>query len=151
MLHDASHRDGLVRMVASSWLPGTPLGPYTYDGRRGDDPNDAIDHEDRRELRGARLVAAWLNHFDSREQNTMDMFLPADESRKDGPGFVRHYIIDLGDSFGSRWAVDGFSRYFDNAYIFDVGHIGEDFVTLRYDRTALGTQAAQRRHLQLLR
>ena len=130
ILDGASHRDGLVRMVASAWLPGAPLGPYKYDGRRDDDPNDAIDHEDRRELRGGRLLAAWLNHFDSREQNTMDVFLPADPARKDGPGYVRHYIIDLGDSFGSIWSIDGFSRLFDNAYMFDVGYIAEDFVTL---------------------
>lgn len=130
ILHGAAHRDGLIRMVASAWLPGTPLGPFKYDGRRSDDPNDAIDHEDRRELRGARLVAAWLNHFDSREQNSMDVFLPADRTRKDGPGFVRHYIIDLGDSFGSVWSVDGFSRLFDNAYMFDIQYVAEDFVTL---------------------
>ncbi len=84
LLAHASHRDGLVRMVASQWLPGKPLGPYSYSGRRGDDPNDVIPHEDRRELRGARLVAAWLAHFDSREQNTMDVFLPTDPQEKEG-------------------------------------------------------------------
>ena len=129
ILAEASHRAGLVRMVASAWLPGIPLGPYKYDGRRGDDPNDAIDHEERRELRAGRLIAAWINHFDSREQNTMDVFLSADPSRKQAPGFVRHYLIDFGDSFGSLAAVDGFSRVFDNAYTFDVGYIAEDFAT----------------------
>jgi hypothetical protein len=129
ILSGASHRDGLIRMVASSWLPGKPLGPYTYDGHRSDDPNDVIPHEDRRELRAARLVAAWLNHFDSREQNSMDVFMATNEKDKKSPGYVRHYIIDLGDSFGSVWSVDGFSRLFDNAYMFDVGYITEDFVT----------------------
>ena len=130
ILKNASHRNGLVRMVASQWLPGKPLGPYTYDGLRNDDPNDVVAHEDRRELRGARLIAAWLNHFDSREQNTMDIFLPTDASNKNSPGFVRHYIIDLGDCFGSVWAVDGFSRRFGHAYMFDASYIADDFVTL---------------------
>jgi hypothetical protein len=130
ILKQASHRDGLVRMVASEWLPGKPLGPYRYEGTRDDDPNDVIPHEDRREVRGARLVAAWLNHFDSREQNTMDVFFPVDKKAKDGPGFVRHYIIDMGDCFGSRWSVDGISRRLGNSYVFDAGHVAEDFISL---------------------
>jgi hypothetical protein len=130
ILRGASHRNGLVRMVASSWLDGKPLGPYRYEGTRDDDPNDVIPHEDRRELRGARLVAAWLNHFDTREQNTMDVFLPLDPQRKDGPGHVRHYIIDMGDSFGSRWSMDEISRRLGHSYIFDGGHVAGDFLTL---------------------
>jgi len=130
LLAHASHRDGLVRMVASAWLPGKPIGPYRYSGQRDDDPNDVIAHEDRRELRGARLVAAWLAHFDSREQNTMDVFLPTDPSQKKGPGYVRHYIIDLGDCFGSVWTDDRISRRLNHAYILDVPYLMEDFVTL---------------------
>ena len=130
ILAASSHRDGLVRMASSEWLPGKPIGPYKYDGLRGDDPNDVIPHEDRRELRGARLIAAWLNHFDSREQNTLDVFVPADPHKKDGPGHVVHYIIDIGDSFGSVWSDDAISRQLGHAYIFDAPYIAEDFVTL---------------------
>jgi hypothetical protein len=120
--------------VASAWLPGKPIGPYRYEGTRDDDPNDVVPHEDRREVRGGRLVAAWLNHFDSREQNTMDVFLPLDKDKKDGPGFVRHYIIDMGDCFGSRWSVDGISRRLGSSYVFDAGHVAEDFLTLGVGR-----------------
>ncbi|HKY38164.1 MAG TPA: hypothetical protein VJN18_19610 [Polyangiaceae bacterium] len=129
ILESASHRNGLVRMVASEWLPGKPLGPYRYEGTRDDDPNDVIPHEDRRDVRGGRLLAAWLNHFDSREQNTMDVFMRP-QGKKDGPGYVRHYIIDMGDSFGSRWTVDGISRRLGSSYVFDGSHIAEDFLTL---------------------
>ena len=134
ILKQASHRNGLVRMVASAWLPGKPIGPYRYEGTRDDDPNDVIPHEDRREVRGARLVAAWLNHFDSREQNTMDVFLPVDKDKKDGPGYVRHYIIDMGDCFGSQWTVDGISRRLGSSYVFDAGHVAEDFLSLGIQR-----------------
>jgi hypothetical protein len=130
ILHSASHRNGLVRMVASAWLPGKPLGPYTYEGKRSDDPNDVIPHEDRREVRAGRLVAAWLNHFDSREQNTMDVFMASDPKNKNGPGFVRHYIIDMGDSFGSMWALDSISRRLGFAYALDFPYVAEDFLTL---------------------
>ena len=134
ILKQASHRDGLVRMVASAWLPGKPIGPYRYEGVRDDDPNDVVPHEDRREVRAGRLAAAWLNHFDSREQNTMDVFLPVDKDKKDGPGFVRHYIIDMGDCFGSQWSVDGISRRLGNSYVFDAGHVAEDFLSLGLQR-----------------
>ena len=130
VLRQAAHRNGLVRMVASSWLPGKPLGPYRYEGTRDDDPNDVIPHEDRREVRAGRLVAAWLNHFDSREQNTMDVFLSADKAKPNGAGFIRHYIIDMGDCFGSQWSDDGISRRLGNSYIFDGSHVAEDFITL---------------------
>jgi hypothetical protein len=134
ILKQASHRNGLVRMVASAWLPGKPIGPYRYEGTRDDDPNDVIPHEDRRDVRGARVVAAWLNHFDSREQNTMDVFLPLDKDKKDGPGYVRHYIIDMGDCFGSQWTVDGISRRLGSSYVFDAGHVAEDFLSLGIQR-----------------
>jgi hypothetical protein len=127
LLAGASKRGGLVRMGASEWLPGKPLGPFRYDGTRDDDPNDVIDHEDRRELRGARLLAAWLNHFDTREQNTMDVYMAAPE--REGHGYIRHYILDLGDCFGSVWESDEISKQLGHAYYLDVPYVAEDFVT----------------------
>ena len=132
VLGGASTRDGKLRMVASRWLPGKPIGPYRYEGTRDDDPNDVIPHEDRRELRGGRLLAAWLNHFDSREQNSMDVFLQDDPNDKTpaAKGHVVHYILDMGDCFGSVWAQDGISRRLGHAYYLDFGYLAEDFVTL---------------------
>ena len=51
--------DGSMRVTASKYLPGIPIGPFRYYETRSDDPNDVIAHEDRRELRGLRLFAAW--------------------------------------------------------------------------------------------
>ncbi len=130
ILERAAHRDGLVRMVASKWLPGKTIGPYRYEGTRDDDPNDVVDHQDRRELRGARLLAAWTNHFDTREQNTMDTFLSADSKNPKLPGFVRHYIIDLGDCFGSVWNWEPISQRLGFAYYLDPPYVAEDFLTL---------------------
>ncbi len=135
ILKNASHRGDLVRMVASKWLPGKTIGPYKYEGTRVDDPNDVVPHEDRRELRGARLLAAWLNHFDTREQNTMDTFLSTnkkDPNAKDpkSPGYVRHYIIDMGDCFGSIWDWDAITWRLGFAYYLDLPYVAEDLVTL---------------------
>jgi hypothetical protein len=130
VLEQAPRRGGHVRVQASAWLPGHLIGPFRYEGTRSDDPNDVIPHEDRRDLRGGRLVAAWLNHFDAREQNTMDAWIAADPRIPDSsPGFVRHYYLDTSDSFGSEWADDGISRRLGRSYLLDFEDIGADFVT----------------------
>jgi len=130
VLAQATKRGALVRMQASAWLPGYLLGPFRYEGTRDDDPHDVIPHEDRRELRGARLLAAWINHFDAREQNTMDSWIAKNpETNDSSPGFIRHYYLDTSDSFGSEWDWDGISRRLGRSYLLDFGDIGYDFIT----------------------
>lgn len=89
---------GRVRVLISKQPPGVVLGPWEYSGRRLDDPNDVIDHEHRRSLRGLWLFSAWLNNTDTRAANTLDMFRPI---TPDGRGIIEHYLIDFGDAFGS--------------------------------------------------
>jgi hypothetical protein len=117
---------GRYRFSYSLFLEGRPLGPFSYAGTRDDDPNDVVDHEDRRDLRGMYVLASWMNHFDSREQNTMSMWIETE----DGRGYVRHNMMDFGDSFGSLWAWDGISRRLGHAYYLDIPYMAEDFVTL---------------------
>jgi hypothetical protein len=103
ILGDSPKRGELVRMQASAWLPGYLIGPFRYMGTRGDDPNDVVAHEDRRELRGGRLLAAWIDHFDAREQNTMDTWLAAQAAGSESsPGHVVHYYLDTSDCLGSE-------------------------------------------------
>jgi len=130
LLSATSRRGELYRAVASRWLPGEAIGPFTYEGTRDDDPSDTVKHENRRDLRGARVLAAWLNHFDAREQNTMSTWMPLDPKNPKSEGHVRHWYIDLGDSFGSEWVVDGFSRRLGHSFLLDFNHIGEDFISL---------------------
>lgn len=118
-------KDGRVRASASRFVPGEPLGPFRYQGRRKDDPNDVIPHEDRRELRAAHLAAAWINHVDAREQNTFDVLID-DAGRK----YIRHYKIDWGDALGIGWEPDRLGRRFGYSYTVDVQQMAEDFFTL---------------------
>jgi len=92
------HREpnGTIRVTASKYLEGLPLGPHRYFETRSDDPNDVIPHEKRRELRGLRVFAAWLNHDDTRAQNSQDSWI-----EEGGQHYVRHYLLDLGSCFGS--------------------------------------------------
>jgi hypothetical protein len=92
----ARRPDGAYRILASKGIPGTDLGPFRYYGTRSDDPNDIHPHEHRRELRGLRVSAAWLNHDDSRAINTRDFLQEAGGRR-----LLRHYLIDFGSTLGS--------------------------------------------------
>src|SRR5262245_7033937 len=92
----ARNADGRYRVLVSRFAPGKPLGNFRYYGTRPDDPNDIVPHEHRRELRGARVFGAWLNHDDSRGVNSLDMLETAG-----GRGWVRHYMFDFGSILGS--------------------------------------------------
>jgi hypothetical protein len=93
------HEGGRYRAVASQFLDGVPLGGAPAAGVRADDPNDLIAHEHRRELRGLRVFAAWLSHTDSKEDNFLDMYVEVD-----GRHFVRHYLVDFGETLGGHEA-----------------------------------------------
>ena len=88
--------DGRYRVLASRFADGTPAGNFRYYGRRSDDPNDLVPHEDRRELRGARVFGAWLNHDDSRGVNSLDV-VQTEGARR----YIRHYMFDFGSIAGS--------------------------------------------------
>lgn len=88
--------NGRYRVLVSRFAEGAPLGNFRYYGMRPDDPNDIIPHEDRRELRAARVFGAWLNHDDSRGVNSLDM-LQSDGGRR----YVKHYMFDFGSIMGS--------------------------------------------------
>jgi hypothetical protein len=92
----ARNADGTYRVIASKAVEGKPLGPFRYHGTRPDDPNDVFPHEHRRELRGMRVFAAWLNHDDSRSINSQDALVD-----RNGRKVVRHYLIDFGSTLGS--------------------------------------------------
>ncbi|MEE9168453.1 MAG: hypothetical protein V3U73_01735 [bacterium] len=87
--------DSRIRAVASKYLPGRLLGPFRYEGTRQDDPNDFIPHEYRRELRGLRIIAGWLNHYDTKANNSLDIFV-------ENGRYIRHYLIDFGSTLGSQ-------------------------------------------------
>jgi hypothetical protein len=92
----ARNDDGTYRVIASKAAEGKPLGPFRYYGTRPDDPNDVFLHEHRRELRGMRVFAAWLNHDDSRSINSGDFLV-----EQNGRRIVRHHLLDFGSTLGS--------------------------------------------------
>ncbi len=120
--------DGRYPAVASRLLKGKPLGPFRYEKRRPDDPEDLIPHEHRRELRGLWPIAAWLGHTDVRSPNSLDMWV-----KDGGRQFVRHYLIDFngtlgGGSKGPKAVESGFE------YFVDFGVMGRQLVTLGLEK-----------------
>jgi hypothetical protein len=87
--------DGSYRVAAGRLLPGKVLGPFRYEGTRPDDPNDVVEHQHRRELRALRVFGAWLNLSDLKAGNTLDTLVEID-----GKSVVRHYLQDVGSTFG---------------------------------------------------
>lgn len=104
--------DGRIRVLASLVLPNV-RGPFSFDGRRGSDPNDWCDHEDRRELRALYVFCSFANQWDIKDQNTLDVY--ADEN---GRRYLKHYLIDFGSAFGSgghspQHPKKGYANLFD--------------------------------------
>lgn len=122
--------DGRVRVLASRYLPGIPIGPYAREGVRADDPNDRIPHEQRRSVRGQAAIFSWLNHTDMQEDNTLDAFIryPGPDGKPTERGHVVHYLIDFGKALGvmgyvNSWKTVGYT------YRADVGMALRSLVT----------------------
>lgn len=105
---------GQYRALASLYLEGDPLGPFLFHGVRGDDPEDTIPHEHRRELRGLYVLSAWLNHTDSKAGNTLDVAV-----RENGVRRVKHYLIDFGATLGSA-SIEAKSPRQGHEYLLDL-------------------------------
>ncbi|MBL8206422.1 MAG: hypothetical protein JNM09_19450 [Blastocatellia bacterium] len=119
----ASYPNGEYRALASKFLKGKPVGNFKFAGVREDDPNDIIPHEHRRDLRGLRVFAAWLNHNDIRNGNNLDMFV-----KEDGREFIRHYLIDFGSTLGSDTAFPN-SNEVGYAHQVDFGEARKSLLT----------------------
>lgn len=105
--------DRRYRASASEFVPGTPKGGWPTEGVRMDDSNDVVRHEHRRELRGLRVFAAWVNHTDMKQDNTLDTYV-----EENGRRFLRHYLIDFGEAFAAFSAAgtrdaNGFEYWVD--------------------------------------
>jgi hypothetical protein len=114
--------DGSYRVVASKALAGKPIGRIRFVGTRPDDPNDVVPHENRRELRGYGVFAAWLNHVDAKAINSLDTLVTVN-----GRSFVRHHLIDFGSALGSG-GVAAAEYSAGDAYLLDTSQIGRQMI-----------------------
>jgi hypothetical protein len=116
-------KNGSIRALASRYVPGTVVGQYRYTGTRPDDPNDFYPHERRRELRGLRVFAAWLNHDDARSINSIDTYV-----EDNGRRYIRHYLQDFGSNLGSG-STSAQQPRGGNEYLIERDKIGKGLVS----------------------
>jgi hypothetical protein len=140
--------DGRYRATVSLLIPGVVLGPIQDKGVRKDDPNDTIDHEDRRILRALHVFGALTNQTGLRADNTLDVY-----EGGLGRGYVKHYLVDFGESLGGHgtgkgtlW--DGYSRWFSYDEMFrrlvTFGLDVEDWESIQYTQwPSVGTFEAE--------
>jgi hypothetical protein len=131
--------DGRIRALASRYVPGKVVGQFRYTGTRSDDANDIHPHERRRELRGLRVFAAWMNHDDARSLNSIDSYI-----EENGRRYIRHYLQDFGSTLGSgttraQKPRAGYEYLIEGDKIakglFSVGLWTRDWTTVRYSDT----------------
>jgi hypothetical protein len=116
-------KNGSIRALASRYVPGKVVGQYRYTGTRSDDPNDIYPHERRRELRGLRVFAAWLNHDDARSLNSIDTYV-----EENGRHYIRHYLQDFGSNLGSG-STSAQQPRGGNEYLIERDKIGKGLVS----------------------
>jgi hypothetical protein len=122
--------NGSYRVVASKALDGKPVGRIRFFGTRPDDPNDIVPHEDRRELRGYGVFAAWLNHVDAKAINSLDTLVT-----ENGRSFVRHHLIDFGSTLGSGGVAPA-DHWAGSQYMLEPGSTGRRLIGFGFDTAA---------------
>jgi len=109
-----TYGEGRIRVLASKFVDGIPVGPWRMEGTRKDDPNDKVRHEHRRELRGMRILSSWLNDTDRRDANTFAVY---------NGKYIVHYVQDFGNTLGANGSgihspLHGQAYLLDPRYIF---------------------------------
>jgi hypothetical protein len=84
------------RHSATRWPLGITLGPTDMTSLRSDDPNDRIEHRDRRTLRALAVFAAWLDLRVLGPARVVDAYIGSP-----GAGHVQHFVVGLGDALGA--------------------------------------------------
>ena len=113
--------EGNIRAMASKFVDGIPVGSWAFEGTRSDDPNDRVDHEHRREIRGMRVISSWLNDTDRRDANTMAVY--------DDGGYIKHFVQDFGNTLGANGA-NIHQPIYGQAYLIDPRYMALNTVSL---------------------
>lgn len=126
LLFSPQTTDGSYRVAASKILAGENKGYFSLTGRRKKDPEDMINHRDRREIRALAVFAAWLNNTNVSESNTVDMVVT-----ENGKSFLKHYLTDFNGFLGNEH-YGAKPPMFGHEYTADFGEVAKSFFTLGF-------------------
>ncbi len=129
IMHLPHDDQGRLRASASKILKGENKGPFSFEGRRKNDPEDTIDHERRRSIRALQVFASWLNNNDVRHANTLDMWVT-----EEGRSFLKHYLIDFNATLGGA-AGGAKPPMFNHEYFLDYGAIAKNYFALGFRKS----------------
>ncbi|MEM9691936.1 MAG: hypothetical protein AAGA56_05295 [Myxococcota bacterium] len=82
-------------VAALRWPADIDLGPTPITFTREDDPNDKLEHRDRRSLRALRALCAFIQMNRLPAESLHDAYVG-----KPGRGHVRHYVVGLTGALG---------------------------------------------------
>lgn len=88
--------------LATEWPLGIDIGLTAPRGRRPDDPNDRVPHENRRTLRALLPIASWLDIGGVGTGYTRDAYVG-----QPGKGHVQHFYTRSSPGLGSQRALSG--------------------------------------------
>lgn len=80
-----------IRVLITKRPEGLFLGPFSFSGTKSSDSNDIIPHEHRRELRGFRIIASFVDYTTAIESHTADFFIETHGF----DGYTKHYICNI--------------------------------------------------------
>ena len=119
----ASPVNGYFRTISSRIIKGLPLGQGLEKGVREDDPNDLFPHEERRTLRALKMFCSFINMNNISTDNLFDIYVGPEDK-----GYIKHYMIDFDDAFGTKAMKD--EQYWGGFnHLFSVDDILKNFIT----------------------
>jgi hypothetical protein len=119
--------DGSYSAFASLFLPGHVLGSPSMRRLRPGDSNDWYRHMNRRELRGLYVLCSWIDDWDMKDPQFLDLF----QAGPDSLGHVNHYLLDVGSSLGAQAnGPKALWQGYENTV--DFGWIAHRFVTFGF-------------------
>ena len=92
----AATTEGGRRVSATAWIDGVDVGVTSDYSLRRDDPNDRVNHHDRRTLRATKVFAHWMGWSGFGVRSTRDAYVG-----KIGEGHLLHYLIGTSRAFGT--------------------------------------------------
>ena len=95
----------------------------------------SLAHENRRELRGYGVFAAWLNHVDAKAINSLDTLVS-----ENGRAIVRHNLIDFGSALGSG-GVGAADYWAGEEYLVEPRDIGKQIAGFGFSLPQVATAA----------
>lgn len=118
--------DGSYRASAGKIPPGEEAGSFNFWSRRKNDPEDSVNHRDRREIRALGIFSAWLNDHGLYESNTVDM-----KVTENGKTAFKHYLTDFTCALGASTGGPK-PPMFGYEYIIDYGETFKTMLALGF-------------------